>query len=98
MNIPRWTVGPLVATLALIALGFPPLGFFASGGGILIAVGVAFWAGTGAGSLSEPRRFFRHAAIVALYLVVVMSAYLVAIQSRTPPAGTSSGGANIPAP
>jgi hypothetical protein len=98
MNIPRWSVGPLAATLALVALGFPPPGFFASGGGILMAVGVAFWVGTGAGSLSEPRRFFRHAAIVALYLIVILGAHLTLIQFRTPPAGSSFGGANAPAP
>jgi len=53
MRTPRWMVGPAVATLALAALGFPPMALFASGGGILIAAGVSFWIGAGAASLTR---------------------------------------------
>ena|SRR6188768_4033776 len=98
MGIPRWIVGPAVATIVLAFLGFPPIALFASGGGLLIAVGVAFWLGVGAASLTEPHQFFRHAATVAVYLVVLMGLYVVGLQQRTPPPGTSFGGPNVPPP
>ena len=98
MSIPRWIVGPAVATLALFILGFPPIALFASGGGLLIAMGVAFWAGTAAASLTEPQKFFRHAATVAVYLVLLMGLYITGLQQRPPPPGTSFGGPSVPPP
>jgi hypothetical protein len=96
MGIPRWIVGPAVATIVLVVLGFPPIALFASGGGLLIAIGVAFWVGTGVASLPEPHRFFRHAATVAICLVVLMGLYVIGLQQRTPSPGISFGGANVP--
>ena len=75
-----------------------PIALFASGGGLLIAVSVAFWLGVRAASLTDPQKFFHHAATVAVYLVVLMGLYLVGLQQRTPPPGTSFGGPNVPAP
>jgi len=62
MGIPRWIVGPAVATIVLAFLGFPPIALFASGGGVL------------------------------------MGLYVVGLQQRTPPPGTSFGGPNVPPP
>ncbi|HVQ13344.1 MAG TPA: hypothetical protein VMS40_07125 [Vicinamibacterales bacterium] len=96
--MPRWIIGPAVATIVLAILGFPQMALFASGGGLLIAVGVAFWAGTIAASLSEPHKFFRHAATVAVYLLALMGLYVTGLQQRAPPPGTSVGGPNVPPP
>jgi hypothetical protein len=44
--LPGWLAGLLAATSALVALGFVTLGFFASGGGLVIAGGAAIAIGS----------------------------------------------------
>lgn len=98
MTIPGWIVGPVAATAALVAMGFVSLGFFASVGGLMVAAGVAFWAGAGAAGIIEPRRWVRNSAIVAAYLIVLSAGWLLLLQSQPPPPGASSGGPSVPRP
>ena len=54
MTARGWFVGPLTATAALVVMGFVSLGVYASGGGLFVAAGVAFWAGAGMAGIAEP--------------------------------------------
>jgi len=92
MTAPGWFVGPLVATVALVVMGFVSLGVYASIGGLFIAAGVAFWAGAGMAGIAEPRRWARSTLIVAVYVGLLFTSYLVLLQSQSPPPGASSGG------
>lgn len=96
--MPGWIVGPVAATAALLAIGFTSLGVYASGGGLLIAAGIAFWVGAGVAGWVEPKRQGRNTAIVALYIVVLFAAWLTILQSQPPPPGTSFGGPNVERP
>jgi hypothetical protein len=98
MTAPGWVVGPVAATLALVALAFVWLGLYASGGGLLIAAGIAFWAGAGVAAMIDPPRSGRNAFVVAAYVVLLLAVYLASLRYQTPPPGTSSGGANVEAP
>jgi len=98
MTVPGWFVGPLAATAALVVMGFVSLGVYASGGGLLVAAGVAFWAGAGMAGIAEPRRWARSALIVAVYVVVLFASYLILLQSQLPPSGASFGGPAVPRP
>jgi hypothetical protein len=91
---PAWIVGPVVALGALLTLGFE-FALFASGGGILIAAGVAFWIGAGAAGLVDPDRPWRNALVVAVSIALWVSAHLMVVTSRSFPPG-SQGGANVP--
>ena len=93
-----WFVGPLAATGALVAISLVWLELFASGGGLLIAAGVAFWIGWVAAAYVEPERQWRHAVIVAAYVVALMVGFLAWTQSQPPPPGTSRGGASVEPP
>jgi hypothetical protein len=73
------------------------LGLFASGGGLLIAIGVAFWAGWGIAALVDPHRPWLHAIVVVAYLLLLVTAFFVFSQSQPVPPGASRGGANLPA-
>jgi hypothetical protein len=95
MGIPRWIVGPAVATIVLVVLVFHHSALRLRRRSAH-PVGVAFWVGTGAASLSEPHRFFRHAATVAICLVVLMGLYVIGLQQRTPSPDISFDGANVP--
>ena len=98
MTLPSWFVGPLVATAALVVMGFVSLGaVYASIGGLFIAAGVAFWAGASMAGIAEPRRRARSALIVAVYLVVLFASYLTLPRSQSPP-GASRGGPALPRP
>ena len=98
MTVPGWFVGPLAATAALVVMGFVSLGVFASGGGLLIAAGVAFWAGAGMAGIADPRRWARSALIVAAYVIVLLAGYLILLRSQSPPPGASYGGPAVPRP
>ena len=96
MGPPAWLVGPVVAIGALLILGIE-FALFASGGGILIAAGVAFWIGAGIAGMVDPDRPWRNALIVAVSIVVWLSAYVTIVMSRAMPPG-SQGGPNVPIP
>ena len=98
MAAPGWLVGPIAATTTLVALGIVWLGLYTSVPGLLIAAGIAFWVGAGAAALVERGRAMKNAAIVAAYLVLLCTAYLVAIQYQATPPGASRGGPNLPRP
>jgi len=94
MGPPAWLVGPVVAVGALLILGIE-FALFASGGGLLIAVGIAFWIGAGAAGFADPNRQLRNAMIVALTIAAWLSTYLIIVTSRPPPPGSSFGAANV---
>ncbi len=94
----KWMIGPLAATAALIVIAFVYVGLYASGGGLLIAAGIAFWIGAGIAGWADPNRQARHAGIVAAYIVLLFTAWLFFIQSQSPPPGTSFGGPNVGPP
>jgi len=98
MTLPGWFVGPLAATAALVVIGFVSLGVYASGGGLLIAAGVAFWVGAGVAGIADPRRWARSTVIVALYVVVLFGSYLTLLRSQSPPPGASFGGPAVQRP
>ena len=95
-----WIVGPVIATAVLVILGFQ-FGFFASGGGLLLAAGGAFWAGAGAAAMVDATRPGRNAIIVAVWIIAAMSSLLVWAQrqsnlaSQRDPIGASQGGPNV---
>ena len=93
---PAWLVGPVVAIGATLILGVE-FALFASGGGILIAAGVAFWIGAGIAGLVDPDRPWRNALIVAVSIGAWLSAYLAIVMSRAMTPG-SQGGPNVPMP
>jgi hypothetical protein len=93
---PAWLVGPVVAIAALLIFGIE-FALFPSGGGILIAAGVAFWIGAGVAGMVDPDRPWRNTLIVAVSIVVWLSAYLTVVISRAMPPG-SQGGPNVPMP
>lgn len=94
MGPPGWLVGPVAAVAALSILGFE-FALFASGGGLLMAAGAAFWFGAGVAAMIDPRRQARNAMIVAISIAVCLSAYLIEVASRPGPPGASSGGPNV---
>jgi hypothetical protein len=98
MAIRGWVVGPLAATAALVAMGFVSLGLYTSIGGLLIAGGIAFWAGAGMAGIAEPSRWARSALIVGVYVVALFASCLILLQSQSPPPGASHGGPAVPRP
>jgi len=94
MGPPAWVVGPTAAVGALLILGID-FALFASGGGILIAAGIAFWVGAGVAGFVDQDRPWRNALIVAISIVVSLSAYLMTVISQPPPPGGSFGGPNV---
>jgi drug/metabolite transporter (DMT)-like permease len=97
VRLPSWAAGMLAATGALMVLGLYSLGFYASGGGLLIAVAFAFAVGTGAAGVVDARQSGRDASVVAFYLLVLVAAYLLVLPALvgTPPGATS--GQSVPA-
>ena len=67
-------IGPLVATITLVVLGFVAPGFYASDGGLLLAGTFAFMTGTGAAARVDTRRG-RSGGIVAGYIVALLVVY-----------------------
>jgi hypothetical protein len=92
-----WLVGPAAAVATLFLLGIG-LSLFASGGGVLFSVALAFMAGTRAAGLVDQRRRDVHALIVAVSIGLSLSTYLKVLQSRPLPPGASYGGANVEPP
>lgn len=92
-RLPGWLAGIVAATAALIALGFVTLGFFASGGGLLIAGAMAIAVGSVVGAIVDPPHGARHAGVVAFYVVALGAAYLLALQNlaRLDSVGVTSG-------
>jgi len=80
--------GILAATLALVAIGFVSIGFFASYGGILIAGAIAVVAGSTAAAAIDRQRAQNHAGFVAFYVLALGAAYVLfaqALASSMPP-------------
>ena len=103
MKVPAWIVGPVVATAVFGILGFQ-FGLFASGGGLLIAAAGAFWAGAGVAAMIDPRRSWRNALVVAVWIVAAVSGLVVWAQRASDtlppdaPPGAAHGGPNVPPP
>jgi hypothetical protein len=96
--LPGWLVGVLAATGSLVALGFVTLGFFVSGGGLVIASALAIAIGTVAAALADPARALRHTAVVAFYVVALAVGYVLVLQNlaRLAPGVTSGAGVERP--
>jgi hypothetical protein len=95
---PGWLIGPAAAIVVLLILGGVQFALFASGGGLLIAAGIAFWVGAGVAAFADPARQVRNAVIVAAAVVVCLSAFVAVVSSRPAPPGASFGGPNVPRP
>jgi hypothetical protein len=91
-------VGTITATLALIVLGFVALGLYTSLAGVLIAGGIAAVVGVAAGTLAEPARSGRNAAVVTGYIAILILAYVFMGQTarRYAPPGSGGGPAVTP--
>jgi hypothetical protein len=91
-------VGTVTATAALIGLGFVALGLYTSLAGLLIAGSIAAIAGTAAGTLADPVRSGRTAAVVAGFIAILFLAYVLVGQtaSRYAPEGSRGGPAVTP--
>ncbi len=94
MGPPGWLAGPVAAIADLFILGLR-FALFASDGGLLIAVVVAFGLGAGVAAMIDPQRQGRNATIVALSIVACLVAYLSMVASMPAPPGTSHGGPNV---
>ncbi len=92
-TLPGWLAGVLAAAATLIALGFVTIGFYASGGGLVIAGGLAIGVGSIVGAIIDPPHGARHAAIVAFYVVALAVGYVLVLQNlaRLAPVGVRSG-------
>jgi len=80
--------GIFAATLALVAIGFVSIGFFASYGGILIAGAIAIVAGSTAAAAIDRQRAQNHAGVVAFYVLALGAGYVLfaqALASSMPP-------------
>ena len=71
------STGLLVATGALVLLGFLLKDVYESLGGALLAGTLAFAAGTGAAAVVDVKRMRRYAEIVALYLLLLSAGYIL---------------------
>ena len=80
-RVPGWLAGAVAATLTLIAIGFVSIGFFASGGGLVIAGVVAISIGMAVAAIVEPARAGSNAGIVAFYVFALGAFYLLTIQA-----------------
>jgi hypothetical protein len=67
-------VGTITASVVLIVLGFVALGLYTSLPGLLIAGSIAAIAGAAAGTLTEPARSARSAALVVGYIAMLILA------------------------
>ena len=66
--VPGWLAGAVAMTLTLIAIGFVSIGFYASGGGLVIAGVMAISIGMAVAAIVEPARAGSNAGIVAFYV------------------------------
>jgi apolipoprotein N-acyltransferase len=92
-------MGVITAIAALDIIGFD-FALFASSGGIVFASVAAFWIGAGVAALIDPRRAGRNGLVVATAIAASVVVYLAVVSSRSGPlpAGTSTGGPNVPPP
>jgi hypothetical protein len=92
-TVPGGLAGILAATASLLALRFVAIGFFASGGGLLIAAAMAIAVGSVAGTIVDPPRAARHSGVVVFYVVALATAYLLLLQNlaRLDVEGVTSG-------
>ena len=90
--------GVLAATLALVAIGFVSIGFFASYGGLLIAGAIAIVVGSAAAAAIDRRRTHNHAGVVAFYVLALGAAYVLFAQAlaSTMPSSARGGPAVYP--
>jgi len=98
-TVPGWLAGIVAATGALIALGFVTIGFYASGGGLVIAGALAIGVGSIVGAIVDPPHGARHAGVVAVYVVALAVGYVLVLQNlaRLAPVGATSGaGVELP--
>ena len=100
VRVPGWLAGLMGATGALIVLWFVSTAYYVSLGGLAIAGGIAFMAGTGAAAIVDSERIGLNTATVAFYLVVLAAAYfliLPALAGPVPP-GVQRGGPAVDLP
>ena len=92
-TFPGWLAGALAATAPLIALGFVAIGFYASGGGLMIAGALAIGVGSIVGAIVDPPHGARHAGVVAFYVVALAVGYVLVLQNlaRLDRVGVRSG-------
>ena len=94
-----WVVGVLAATVTLVALGFVSLGFFASGGGLMIAGAAAIAIGAVAAAIADPAHGARHTAVVAFYVGALAVAYVLVLQNLAQSASVGArSGAGVERP
>jgi hypothetical protein len=99
IRVPGWLAGMVAATAALIVLWFVSMGFYVSGGGLLIAGTIAFVAGTCVAGLVDSERLGFSTATVAFYLVVLAAGYfliLPALAGPVPPGARGGPGVYPP--
>src|SRR4051794_3449437 len=98
-NVPGWFVALAGATGGLVAVGFVSVGFFASGGGLIIAAAVAMITGIVAASIADPDRAVRNTAVVAFYILVLAAAYFLVLPALAGPQPAGArGGPGVYAP
>ena len=73
------STGLLVATGALVLIGFLLTDVYESLGGSFLAGTLAFAAGTGAAAVVDAKRMRRYAEIVALYLLLLSAGYILVL-------------------
>ena len=91
--VPGWLAALLAATGTLVALAFMSIGFYASGGGLVIAGGIAMGVGAIVGAIVDPAHGARHAGIVVFYVVVLGVGYVLMLQNlaRSASSGVTRG-------
>jgi hypothetical protein len=72
-----WFTGVLVATGALILIGYVMTDVYESLGSSFLAETLAFAAGTGAAAVVDVKRVRRYAEIIALYLLLLSAGYIL---------------------
>jgi hypothetical protein len=100
IRVPGWFVGILGATCALIVLSFVSMAYFVSLGGLVIAGGIAFMAGTGAAAMVDTKRIGLNTTAVGFYLVALAAAYFLILPSLAGPLppGVQRGGPAVDRP
>lgn len=98
-TVPGWLAAVLAANGTLITLGVVTIGFYASGGGLVIAGAIAIGVGSIVGAIVDPPHGARHAGVVAFYVVALAVGYVLVLQhlARKSPIGVTSGaGVELP--
>jgi len=90
-TLPASLAGILGATVALVAIEYASVGFFASYGGFVIAGALAIFVGSTVAAAVDPARAENYAAVVAFYIVGLGAVYFLILQAL---AATSPPGAD----